>query len=128
MSDAANGCYVSPDDVETLVLDWGTMKILSGPGVTGAQRFSAGIAKIEPGHHHPVHSHSDVEEIIYVISGSGEQSVGPASRCVNPGDLVYVPPGAEHGTQNVGGETLVLLVVYSPPGPEESVREVGVSS
>ena len=123
-SETARMKFVSPDQVEELVLDWGTMKFLSSPTVTGAARFSVGIAEILPRRSHPIHNHEGIEEIIYVVSGSGQQSVGEEVRHVKPGDLVHVASDANHSTVNTCDEPLVLLVVYSPTGPEETLREM----
>ena len=124
MSETDQRSFVSPGDVDTLVLDWGVMRFLSSPRVTGAQRFSAGVAEIAPGGRHPVHSHTDVEEMIYVVSGVGDQSLGDVVHAVKPGDLIHVFPGVEHDTVNTGDEPLRLLVIYSPTGPEETLREI----
>ena len=122
MAESGKKQFVSPNAVETLVFEWGTLRCLSSPRITGAERFSTGVVEIEPGKGHQVHSHPGVEEIIYVVSGTGDQSLGEISQNVQPGDLIHVFPGVEHSTINTGTETLVLLVVYSPPGPEEELR------
>jgi len=124
MSKTAKKQFVSPNDVETLVLDWDTLKWLSSPRVTGAQRFTTGVAEIQAGKRHAPHSHPGIEEIIYVVRGAGDQTVGKLAQSVRAGDLVHVPPGVEHSTINTGDETLTLLVVYAPPGPEETFRNM----
>ena len=44
--------FVRPEDVETLVFDWGTLKWLSEPRVTNAERFSTGVVILEIGRAH----------------------------------------------------------------------------
>src|SRR5688572_3567271 len=61
------------DDVESLVFPWGMVKILSEPAVTGAERMSFGMVVLAPGAGHDRHNHPGAEEIIYVLSGEGEQ-------------------------------------------------------
>jgi len=116
--------FVEPDDVETQVFDWGMLKWQSTPDVTGGERFSAGVVRLEPGKGHERHTHPDSDEILYVISGEGEQEVADESRDIAAGDMVFVPEGVEHGTWNTGWETLVLLAVYAPPGPEEVLADL----
>jgi oxalate decarboxylase/phosphoglucose isomerase-like protein (cupin superfamily) len=116
--------FVDPDDVETQVFDWGMLKWQSTPEVTGGDRFSAGVVRLEPGKGHERHTHPDSDEILYVISGEGEQEVADESRDVEAGDMVFVPEGVEHGTWNTGWETLVLLAVYAPPGPEKVLADL----
>ena len=115
---------VSPDDVESQLFDWGVLKWMSTPEVTGGERFSAGVVQLEPGKGHERHTHPDSDEILYVVRGEGEQEVGDETRDVAAGDMVFVPEGVEHGTVNTGWEPLVLLAVYAPPGPEEVLRDL----
>lgn len=111
--------FVDPDDVESQVFDWGVLKWMSTPEITGGERFSAGVVKLEPGQGHERHTHPDSDEILYVIRGEGEQEVADETRDIEGGDMVFVPEGVEHGTTNTGWEPLLLLAVYAPPGPEE---------
>jgi len=61
--------------VETQVFPWGTIKWFSEPRVTNAQNFSMGVVLLAPGKGHDNHGHPGVEEILYVVSGEGEQTV-----------------------------------------------------
>lgn len=124
MSETDSGRFVAPEDVESQVFDWGVLKWLSTPEVTGGERFSAGVVRLEPGKGHERHEHPDSDEILYVLSGSGEQELGDETREIEAGELVFVPEGVEHGTINTGWDPLVLLAVYSPPGPEDVLRDL----
>ena len=66
----------------------------------------------------------EAEELIYVLSGCGDQGLGKEVRRVQAGDLIHVFPGVDHYTANDGAEPLAMFVVYSPPGPEEALREL----
>jgi len=114
-----DGSFVGPDDVESQVFDWGVLKWMSTPEVTGGERFSAGVVKLEPGKGHERHEHPDSDEILYVVRGEGEQEIAGETRDIAAGDMVFVPEGTMHGTVNTGWEPLILLAVYAPPGPED---------
>jgi oxalate decarboxylase/phosphoglucose isomerase-like protein (cupin superfamily) len=116
--------FVQPDEVETQVFDWGNLKWLSAPNVTGAEKFSAGIVLLAPGKGHDTHAHPGCEEILYVISGYGKQTVLDETQDLNPGTLVFIPADAEHSTVNTGWEMLKLIAIYAPPGPEIELREL----
>jgi len=118
---------IHPDDVETQVFDWGTIKWMSCPSVTNAEKFTFGIVILMPGKGHAKHTHPGTEEILYVISGTGEQMVEgaePERTKIGPGDLVHIPPDVPHETINTGWEPLVLAAVYSPPGSEEDLKKI----
>jgi oxalate decarboxylase/phosphoglucose isomerase-like protein (cupin superfamily) len=117
--------FVTPGDVETQVFDWGTIKWLSAPDVTSAERFSAGVVLLEPGKGHACHNHPGVEEILYVVSGQGKQMVddgGETWQPIGTGDLIHIPPDMFHATVNTGWEPLKMVAIYSPPGPEAFLK------
>ena len=125
MDRLGKGSIVRPSDVETLVYDWGTIRLLSEPNLTGAERMTCGLVELAPGKGHDRHNHPGTEEIIYVIQGDGEQTVddhGPVH--VSPGSSIFVPNGAFHSTLNTGIETLRLLVIYAPTGAENDLRAI----
>jgi len=114
--------FVEPDDVETQLFDWGMIKWLSAPKVTGAKKFSAGIVLLKPGKGHTTHDHPGCEEILYCISGYGKQTVAGEEKELKPGMMVFIPADVPHSTINTGWETLKLLAIYDPPGPEEFLK------
>jgi oxalate decarboxylase/phosphoglucose isomerase-like protein (cupin superfamily) len=121
--------FIAPDDVETQVFDWGTIKWLSEPRVTNAQNFSAGVVILSPGKGHTRHNHPGVEEILYIISGVGRQMVEddagqPIYQEVREGMMVHIPADVYHETINTGWSPLTLLAIYAPHGPEKFLREL----
>jgi quercetin dioxygenase-like cupin family protein len=125
MHNMGRGSITYGEDVETLVFDWGEIKFYSEPAVTGAEQFSFGMVVLKPGKGHDTHDHPGVEEIIYVVSGEGEQAVdGRGPVHIRPGASIHIPPGVPHSTLNTGWEPLRLIVVYSPPGAERGLRDL----
>jgi|AP95_1055475.scaffolds.fasta_scaffold08638_2 oxalate decarboxylase/phosphoglucose isomerase-like protein (cupin superfamily) len=125
--------FVEKEDVETQVFDWGRLWWLSEPKVTAAERFSTGLVVLEPGKGHARHNHPYSEEILYVISGTGLQTVegngpdGPnriVEREVGPGTLVHIPTALFHSTVNTGDKPMELIAIYAPFGPEAELREL----
>jgi oxalate decarboxylase/phosphoglucose isomerase-like protein (cupin superfamily) len=120
--------FVTPADVETMVFDWGTIKWLSEARVTGSGA-AAGVVILGPGKGHARHNHPGSEEILYYISGEGEQMVEddqgrPMVRHVRAGDVAYIPEGVYHATENTSWEPMRLLAVYVPGGPEAILRQL----
>jgi oxalate decarboxylase/phosphoglucose isomerase-like protein (cupin superfamily) len=74
---------------------------------------------------HDRHNHPESEEILYVLSGTGEQMVadGPPFP-VTAGDTIYVPTAVFHSTTNTGWSPLRLLAIYNPGGPERDLTSL----
>ncbi len=125
MGKVGDGYIIYGEEVDTLAFDWGTIKILSEPRVTGAERMSFGMVVTEPGKGHDRHNHPDEDEIIFVVSGEAEHTFdGQPPARVRPGASIYIPKGVYHSTVNVGWEPLRLIIVYAPTGAEQTLREV----
>jgi oxalate decarboxylase/phosphoglucose isomerase-like protein (cupin superfamily) len=119
--------FVYPKDVDAFGFDWGRLSLTVAPETNGATRFSGGIVDLPSGQGHSRHNHPGAEEIIFVISGRGEQMVedpdgNPVTQEVGPGCTIFVPESRFHSTRNTGPEPMQLFVVYSPAGPELALR------
>jgi oxalate decarboxylase/phosphoglucose isomerase-like protein (cupin superfamily) len=121
--------FVHPDQVSAFGFDWGQLALTVGPEVNGAKTFSGGVVDLPAGQGHARHNHPGAEEIIFVISGNGEQMVeddagNPIVREVGPGTTVFIPESRFHSTLNSGTGPMQLFVVYSPAGPELALRDL----
>ena len=119
--------FIESKHVETQIFDWGHIQWMSEPRVTGTERMSAGIVKLEVGKGHERHNHANEEEILFVVEGEGIQMIdigGEERRPVSPGTMIHIPPGVYHSTVNTGNRPLTILVVYSPTGPEAFLRSL----
>jgi oxalate decarboxylase/phosphoglucose isomerase-like protein (cupin superfamily) len=118
-----------PRQVNTFAFDWGRLALTVAPEVNRAERFSGGVVDLAQGQGHSRHNHPGAEEIIFVISGNGEQMVeddngNPIVEKVGPGCTIYVPESRYHSTVNTGDGPMQLFVVYSPAGPELALRDL----
>ena len=111
---------IDPAALPTMSFDWGVIK----PLVAGvSDNVSLMHVVLLPGQGHERHNHPDADEILYVLSGTGEQMVDDTTTFdVRPGDTVWIPKAAFHSTLNTGWEPLVLLAVYAPGGAEEALK------
>jgi oxalate decarboxylase/phosphoglucose isomerase-like protein (cupin superfamily) len=125
MQKLGSGFITGTNDVDTLEFDWGKIHFLSEPLLTGAQHFSFGVVELAPSYGHARHNHPGSEEVIYVVSGEGEQVVDDQTAVkIGPGSSIFIPADIFHSTLNTGNEPLKLIVVYSPAGPERLLREI----
>ncbi|MAF37094.1 hypothetical protein CL622_08325 [archaeon] len=57
------------------------------------------------------HVHSDVDQTLYMIKGTGTMTLGEEEKVVNAGDVVFLPQNTKHDLKNTGSENLVVLQV-----------------
>lgn len=112
---------VDPTSVPTQTFDWGAIKWL-----IARDTWTFGEVVLQPGRGHDRHNHPDAEEILYVLSGEGEQMLdedgGERRFPVKAGDTVYVPTAVFHSTMNTGWQPLRLLALYNPGGSEKALE------
>jgi len=87
------------------------------PGVTRRSFSGAGATlawgTLNPGHEPRPHTHPH-EQIVYIVSGHGQFTVGDETTDVTAGDMLVVPSGALHYAVAGGGEPMVDLSVFNP--------------
>ena len=111
---------IDPNTLPTMGFDWGVIK----PLVAGdSPNVSLMHVVLQPGQGHERHNHPDADEILYVLSGTGDQMVDDEQTfAVRAGHTVWIPQGAFHSTQNTGWEPMALLAIYAPGGAEEALK------
>jgi oxalate decarboxylase/phosphoglucose isomerase-like protein (cupin superfamily) len=111
---------VDPNAIPTQTFDWGAIKWFVTPELTEGAGITFGEVVLQPGRGHDRHNHPESEEVLYVLSGEGEQMLDDHEPfAVKPGDTIYVPTGVFHSTRNTGWEPMRLLALYNPGGPEK---------
>lgn len=121
MSKSAGG---SSADVPIYSFEWGMSRWLISPR-THDTTLTFGEAWLPPGNGHGRHNHPDSEEILFALSGEGEQMIDDREPFpIRPGDVVHVPVAAFHSTFATSWKPLHLLVIHAPAGAEEALRAV----
>jgi quercetin dioxygenase-like cupin family protein len=59
------------------------------------------------------HRHPNCNEVIHLIEGTVEQTVGPGRHVMAAGDTVFIPAGTHHRSRNIGPGAAVMVVSYS---------------
>jgi len=93
-----------------------------GPGNTrrivgknvGAKHLTLNYAVFQPYQEFKQHSHARSEDVIVVLKGKGVIKLGDRKVDIQEGDVIYVPPGEQHGTI-AGNKEMVLISVQAPP-------------
>ena len=89
--------------------------------------FEMLLGTVKPGGEAEPHSHDVEHQIIYILKGQAEVTLGddPTVLC-GPGTVIRIPPKLEHGIVAVGEEDYQCVIIYSLPLPtrnEEIVSE-----
>jgi mannose-6-phosphate isomerase-like protein (cupin superfamily) len=93
-------------------------------GDLGSRNLTVTWVDVPPGAEQRAHSHGEAEQVYVIVRGRGRMQVAGDVEEVAEGDLVFIPPAAEHGITNDGSETLVYVSAASPPvSMEELYRE-----
>ena len=116
------GQKVDPNAVPTVTFDWGMSKFFVAPATTPGAGLSFGEVVVLPGQGHGRHNHPGCEEILYFLSGEGEQVIDDGEPIpVRAGDTIYIAADVFHSTLNTGWEPMRVLALYNPAGPEREL-------
>lgn len=83
---------------------------------TGSQRVTVRYVEIDPpgplDPPRPMHRHRGVEEVIWIVAGSGLFETPGGQHAVAAGQVVYVPADEAHVTRNQGTGTMRLICFF----------------
>ena len=114
---------IDPAALPTMTFDWGVIKPLVATDNTDDPAVSMMHVVLLPGQGHERHNHPGSDEILYFLSGQGDQMVDDGEPFpVRPGQAVFIPKGAFHSTINRGWEPMAILAIYAPAGAEEVLK------
>lgn len=120
---AQQGYLVGADEGENLVhfRDRGRISIKVSSS-TGYDKFALGTQQVMAGTGIPTHRHLQMDEVFYVLEGSGLFVLNDVRHPFEKGGTIFIPKNAWHGFQNPDHELLLLWIV-APPGLEGFFRE-----
>lgn len=106
---------------ETLVIDLNqepaNQSLLAGAPATCGMR--SGKVYLAPGQACGQHSTKDREELLVLLSGSGEVLIGRNERFrIARGKVCYIPPQTPHDVRNTGDEPLIYVYCVAPVPPQ----------
>ena len=89
-----------------------------------AGRFSVFEQTTPAGWGPPRHVHANEDEIVYVLDGSYEVSLGDEQRTISAGGCAILPRGIPHGFKNAGETPGRFVCIVTPGGLEEYFLEI----
>ena len=94
---------------------------------TGNQSTAVVYFAIEPGHYLGTHPDS-AEEIVLVLSGRVEASLGQEKGQLSAGQAVLIPAMVPHGVRNIGAETARCVGFFSAAGSSMRCSNSSIAS
>jgi quercetin dioxygenase-like cupin family protein len=78
--------------------------------------LSSCVIRVLPGETvRPAHSHPEGEELIYIMSGTGQAWVDGEIQPMHTGTAVLFEQGQVHMIRNVGDEEMKVVCFFAPP-------------
>ena len=78
----------------------------------GAEQ-TIGLATFDAGKSNVEHVHPNCEEVVYVMDGEVQHTLGGQSTTLRAGDLIVVPRGVPHRLINASGAACRTYIVFS---------------
>jgi mannose-6-phosphate isomerase-like protein (cupin superfamily) len=101
-----------------------TRDLINGKTV-GAKTISLRITDVMPGEVcTPGHTHTECEEVIYILSGKGDIKIGEEVFPMKVGDAIYLPIGVGHLIRNTGKEVMRMACSFSSPDFSRDLKSV----
>lgn len=92
---------------------WGSLCWLASQQIGNAESLTLGRVLIKAGQSNPRHAHSACEEVLYLLSGTLEHTIGDDRYTLEPGDTIAIPRGVFHSAVSIGAEDADMIVAYS---------------
>ncbi len=104
----------------------GHIEVLMAPDlVPMVNKFAFGTQTVAPGGHIREHAHDRVEEMIFVLGGTGRAVLDGEDVPMTPGTAIFLGLNRRHMFINEGQDDLRLAWLVLPNGLEDFFRGIG---
>jgi quercetin dioxygenase-like cupin family protein len=99
---------------------WGSIQWLCSNDFFADANLTFGYVQIEAGQKNPRHYHPNSSEVLFLIEGELDHTVGEQIYHLTAGMSIFIPLGVEHDARNPGATTARMVVAY-PTGERQAV-------
>lgn len=92
---------------------WGSLRWLASREIGNVAGMTLGRVVIRRGQSNPRHAHQTCEEVLYLLAGRLEHTVGDQTVILEPGDTLVICAGVFHNARSVGDQDADMMVAYS---------------
>jgi quercetin dioxygenase-like cupin family protein len=110
---------VSPNNPTTLAkseileLPWGRITWLVNRALGNSTTMTIGLVTIKAGLENPVHRHPNCDEVLHVLRGRVEHSLGDKRYIMNAGDTISIPVNTWHNARTLDAADAEMVICFS---------------
>lgn len=100
---------------EGILIDqpWGKLTWLASRELENSTTMTFGRVTIPADQTNPRHRHPNCDEILHLLSGRLEHSLGDEKFLLNPGDTISIPAGEWHNARALDGMDAEMVICFS---------------
>jgi quercetin dioxygenase-like cupin family protein len=115
MSEVTGVTVITPDEIAEIPLPNGSWsKMLLTRDISDGIGSSLGYSVFTPGTVLSMVSH-DVEEVAYVVAGSGEIRTDHGAAPFTAGQAIHIAPATWHAVANTGPDDVIMVFAFPHP-------------
>jgi quercetin dioxygenase-like cupin family protein len=100
-------------EAEALEFPWGRVAFTASGSIGNSSTMSLARVTMRPGQEPNRHRHPNCDELLHVVSGTIEHSLGELLFTLEPGDTISLPAGIWHGARVLGAAPAELVICFS---------------
>jgi quercetin dioxygenase-like cupin family protein len=113
-ADPLPGVLLTTPQTETVSPQpWGRLVWMVSGERGNSHVLTVGRCHLNPGQANPYHFHPNCDEVLHVVQGEIEHSLGDCRFAMSAGDTVSIPQGTVHNARNTGPTEAVLFIAFS---------------
>jgi len=102
---------------------WGELRWLVSRKLGNSTTMTFGRVTIPAGVANPRHRHPNCDEILHLLSGRIEHSLGDQRFTMEPGDTISIPAGVWHNARAFGDRDAEMVISFSSADRETEMEE-----
>lgn len=107
---------------------WGSIQWLCNSELWSDAEQTFGFVQINAGSNNPAHFHPNSDEVLYLLEGELDHSLGDEIYHLIPGMSIHIPRGVPHNAVNTSSQTARMVVAY-PTSDRQAIfmdeRDIG---
>jgi quercetin dioxygenase-like cupin family protein len=106
------------DKDHVLDMNWGKIQWLCCNEIDSDAEMTFGVVYILAGESNSRHVHPNCEELIFVLSGECDHTLGDETYHLTPGQMLRIPRNVPHNAITTSWEPCRMIIAYSDPNRE----------